>query len=347
MPKISGLMLLALVPGLGQAIDIEMIAPDVWVALQPDERKFNDCNTLIVAAADYVIVVDAQESTDDVKQIIQFVESTIEKPVRYLINTHWHSDHTQGNTLYGDLYGDDLIIIGHATHAEDIKQRAAVYVSDRVERLKKQLPAALEQLETGIKRDGSKFTAEELAAQTVAVRNAEEWVAANDGFQFTLPTLMIDDVYTVPAGAASFTIHPMRGHTRGDLVVHFPHLDLIATGDLVDAMPFSGHGFPAEWLISLGNIKDLGASTYLTGHGAAQTDNALIDKLSVYFESLTSQVKLLLAEGNSVEQLKASIDLSHSRALLAGDDEAAARFFDRAQDEAIDRAIQELESSAD
>ena len=338
---------MALMPSLGQAIDIESIAPDVWVALQPDERKFNDCNTLIVAAADYVIVVDAQESADDVKQIIQFIESTIDKPVRYLISTHWHSDHTQGNTLYKDSYDDDLIIIGHTTHTEDIQQRAGVYVSDRVERLKKQLPAALEQLETGVKLDGSEFTPDELAAQTIAVRKAEEWVVANDGFQFTLPTLTIDDVYSVQAGSASFTIHPMRGHTRGDLVVHFPRLNLIATGDLVDAMPFSGHGFPSEWLISLQDIKDLGASTYLTGHGAAQTDNALIDKLLVYFESLTAQVKLLLAEGDTVEQLKAGIDLSHSRALLAGDDEAAGRFFDRVQDEAIDRAIKELDGIAD
>jgi len=98
MSRIVGLILLALLPVAGQAIDIELIAPGVWAALQPDDRKFNDCNTLIVAADDYVIVVDAQESTDDVRQIIGFVESEIEKPVRYLINTHWHSDHTQGNT---------------------------------------------------------------------------------------------------------------------------------------------------------------------------------------------------------------------------------------------------------
>ncbi len=347
MSRIVGLILLVLSPGVGQAIDIELIAPGVWAALQPDDRKFNDCNTLIVAADDYVIIVDAQESADDVRQIIGFVESEIEKPVRYLINTHWHSDHTQGNTLYKESYGDDLVIIGHVTHAEDIEQRAAVYVSDRVERIKQQLPAALEQLETGIKRDGSKFTPEELAAQTIRVREAEEWVVANEGFEFTLPTLMIDDVYSVQAGAASFSIHPMRGHTRGDLVIHFPQLQLVATGDLVDAMPYSGHGYPSEWIDSLVKIKQFGASTYLTGHGAAQMDDALIDKLLIYFESLTSQIKTLMAGGSTAEQIKASIDLSHSRSLLAGDDETAGRFFDRVQDEAIDQAIKELGTSAE
>jgi cyclase len=336
---------LAFLPALGQAIDIDNIAPDVWLALQPDERKFNDCNTLIVAARDFVIIVDAQESAGDVNQIIQFVQSQIKKPVRYLINTHWHSDHTQGNTIYKDAYGDELIIVGHETHADDIENRAAAYVRDRVNRLKEQLPAALAQLESGIKRDGSKFTDEELAAQTIVVHNAEAWIIANDGIEFTLPTLRIDDVYSVEAGAASFSIHPMRGHTRGDLVIHFSQLGLVATGDLVDEMPYTGHGYPGEWLVSLGSIKDFAAETYLTGHGAAQINDVLIDKLLVYFESLTSQVKSLLADGNTAEQIKASIDLSHSRVLLAGDDEKAARFFDRVQEDAIDRAIKELVTS--
>lgn len=150
------------------------------------------------------------------------------------------------------------------------------------------------------------------------VRDADEWVGANDGLRFTLPTLMIDDLYSVQAGAASFNIHPMRAHTRGDLIIHFPQLKLVATGDLADAMPYTGHGYPSE---------SLGASTYLTGHGAAQTNDGLIDKLLIYFDSLTSQVRLLPAEGNTADQIRADIDLFHSHLLLASDDDVAARCF--------------------
>ena len=131
-PAVAWAVLLAALPGISQAINIEEVAPGVWAALQPDERKFNDCNSLIVAANKFVIVIDAQESADDVQQIIHFAETQIGKPVRYLINTHWHSDHTQGNTLYRRRYGEELIIIGHSTQAEDIPNRAAVYVGDRV-----------------------------------------------------------------------------------------------------------------------------------------------------------------------------------------------------------------------
>ena len=88
MLKIFSTIVLVLAASLCQAVNIEMISPGVWTALQPDSRKFNDCNSLIVATDDLVIIVDAQENQDDVQQIIQFADTQIGKPVRYLINTH-------------------------------------------------------------------------------------------------------------------------------------------------------------------------------------------------------------------------------------------------------------------
>jgi hypothetical protein len=58
--------------------------------------------------------------------------------------------------------------------------------------------------------------------------------------------------------------------------------------------------------------------------------------------SLTSQVAELAAEGKDCEAIRESIDLSGSRKLLAGEDAAAARFFDRVQDEAIAQAYAEV-----
>jgi glyoxylase-like metal-dependent hydrolase (beta-lactamase superfamily II) len=327
------------------AIEIGELRSGVWAALQPQDNRFNDCNSLIVAADDYVIVVDAQESASDVAQIIDFVQDEIGKPVRYLVNTHWHGDHTQGNTLYKEVYGDGLVIIGHETHAVDIPERAAISHAERVATLQDQLPAARAQLETGVKLDGSRFADEELAAQTVRVERAEAWLAANEDVVFTGPTLTVSDALNVDAGSASFTVLPQRGHTRGDLLVYFPRLQVLAAGDLIDVMPYSGHGYPLEWLAALELIDALDFSTIVPGHGAALYDRVLITNLTSYFDSLTSQVALLAANGNDLESIRDAIDLGTSRKLLAGDDEAAARFFDRVQDEAIERAYAEVTGS--
>lgn len=326
------------------AIEINQVSENVWAATQPEQRRFNDCNSLIVEADDYVIVVDTQESDDDVNQIITFVHDSIKKPVRFLINTHWHGDHTQGNTHYRDIFGDKLVIIGHTTHTADIFERADVDLKARVVQTRDALPAAREQLLSGIKRDGSKFTDAELEAQTERVENTAAWVIANEDVIFTGPTFTVSEPYSVSAGDASFTIYPMRGHTRGDLVVHFPQSGIVATGDLVDEMPYAGHGYPKEWIASLASIQALRAERYLPGHGALLVGNTLIGKLTRYFSSLVHQVQILHRDGKSAEEIKAEIDLSDSRKSLAGDDETAGRFFDRVQGEAIDRVIAELDA---
>ena len=333
---------LGCISGFAYAIEIEAIGPGAWAALQPQERRFDDSNSLIVAAEDFVIVVDAQENVDDVRSIIDFAQSDIGKPVRYLINTHWHSDHTQGNTLYVAAFGEDLNIIGHRSHPQDIVDRALPYLEARVSRIRNALPAAKEQLASGIKSDSSRFSADEMALQKEQIEQAEAWVAANENVQFTLPTMTIGASFSVDAGAASFTIYPLRGHTRGDLIVHFPELGLLASGDLVDAMPYSGHGYPAEWLNALWEIDALQASTLLPGHGEVLHDRTLLTELEKYFTSLTSQVRALAAEGKDLQTINAEVDLSDSRQMLAGDDAAAGRFFDQVQTEAIARSYEEV-----
>ena len=167
-------------------------------------------------------------------------------------------------------------------------------------------------------------------------------MVANENVEFTGPSLKIADAHSVDAGNASFTVIPMRGHTRGDLVVHFPKLGIISTVDLVDAMPYAGHGFPREWLAALHQIRSLSASTYLPGHGMLLGNQDQFELLVFYFNSLTAKVKALLDAGSTPEEIKAAIDLSQSRLMLAGDNERAGRFFDATQEEAIARAIDEL-----
>ena len=338
-------LVLAIAPA--HAIDIAELQSGVWTALQPKESSLNDSNSLIVAADDYLVVVDAQESADDVRQIIAFARDQVRKPIRYVIDTHWHGDHTQGNTLYKAAYGDALVIIGHATLAEDIPGRAAPQLAERIASIEATLPAAREQLRTGIKRDGSKMTPEELRAQTARVDHAEAWARANKGARFTVPTMTVSAPYEQQAGAASFVLYPMRGHTRGDLVVHFPQLGIVATGDLVDVVPYAGHGYPNEWIATLQAIVALNARVYVPGHGPVLSDRSHIDKLIAYFRSLTTQVDALVEAGLPLEQLESKVDLSQSRALLAGDDGGAQRFFDEVRGEAIERAYAEATHHAD
>jgi len=65
-------------------------------------------NIAVSAGDDGVVMVDAEYAplADKIRAAIKTIS---DKPVRYLINTHWHGDHTSGNTAFGD----SAVIIAH------------------------------------------------------------------------------------------------------------------------------------------------------------------------------------------------------------------------------------------
>ena len=103
---------------------------------------------------------------------------------------------------------------------------------------------------------------------------------------------------------------------------------------------------PHEWIAALESIGALEARLYVPGHGQVLNDHSRIDKLISYFRALTTQVDSLVATGLPLEKVEEKVDLSQSRALLAGDDEHAQRFFDEVRNEAIGRAYAEATHQA-
>src|SRR5438270_1888872 len=67
-------------------------------------------NTVVVIGDSGVLVVDScylpSTALEDIAQIRQWTN----KPVRYLLNTHWHNDHVQGNASYAAAFPAITII---------------------------------------------------------------------------------------------------------------------------------------------------------------------------------------------------------------------------------------------
>jgi glyoxylase-like metal-dependent hydrolase (beta-lactamase superfamily II) len=123
-------------PGVG-AIELLQVAPGVYAALQPAERRFDDCNSAVIVTDVGVVVVDTQVDPQGARSVLGAIREKTDLPVRLVINTHWHSDHVQGNQVYrkafpeaeiihlpqqnvlvtGDLL-DDLPFTGHGSPAD-------------------------------------------------------------------------------------------------------------------------------------------------------------------------------------------------------------------------------------
>ena len=112
--------------------DIQKVAEGVYFAQARPQAVIN-CNAAIFVNSADVLVVDAHSKPSAAAGLIaQIRQHVTPKPVRYLVDTHFHWDHSQGNGAYRDAFGKDLQII-----ASDGQQGVAGKV--QVDRLRESL----------------------------------------------------------------------------------------------------------------------------------------------------------------------------------------------------------------
>src|ERR1700688_4370358 len=79
---------------------IEKVADGVYAALARPQIMIN-CNAAIFVNSQDVLVVNAHSKPPAAAALVaQIKKEVTTKPVRYLVNTHFHWDHTQGNATY-------------------------------------------------------------------------------------------------------------------------------------------------------------------------------------------------------------------------------------------------------
>src|ERR1035438_10231107 len=84
----------------GKLFDIQKAANGVFFAHARAQARVN-CNAAIFVRSKDVVVVDAHSKPSAAASLIaQIKREVTEKPVRYIINTHFHWDHIQGNHAY-------------------------------------------------------------------------------------------------------------------------------------------------------------------------------------------------------------------------------------------------------
>src|SRR3989338_3393383 len=62
----------------------------------------NITNSSFVVGKRSVAVIDTQVNRPSAEQLLKFIRSVTDKPIEFVINTHYHWDHTNGNQLFKD-----------------------------------------------------------------------------------------------------------------------------------------------------------------------------------------------------------------------------------------------------
>jgi cyclase len=91
-------------PGPPETVEV---ADGVFAYVQPDGSWWIN-NTGFVVGADDVVAVDATSTERRTRALLDAIAAVSPAPVRTLVNTHHHGDHTNGNCLFADA-----VVVGH------------------------------------------------------------------------------------------------------------------------------------------------------------------------------------------------------------------------------------------
>ena len=94
--------------------EIQQVSEGIYAYLQPDGSWWLN-NTGFLASRDGVISVDATSTERRTRAYLDAIATVADRPVRTLVNTHHHGDHTHGNYLFGGA-----TIVGHERCREAI-----------------------------------------------------------------------------------------------------------------------------------------------------------------------------------------------------------------------------------
>ncbi len=256
---------------------VKSIAPGVYV-WQGDRDKREPANCMWVIFKDYVLVVDANFPWG-AREILPQIKATTDKPIRFVLNTHYHGDHAYGNAVFVDAGA--TIVNSEATDKEARTRGADGWKNwnDQTHSLKD--------------------TREEFATLTFFDR-----LVFDDGTQ------RVEFIRLGPAHSQGDTVAYLpKQHivATGDLCVTWKHGNNTADPG----------GSYKGWLAALDKMISWNLATVVPGHGPIANGEAL-QAQRAYLDGMWTKVQAAKAAGETPDQVVNALDF-HTYGSIASD----------------------------
>jgi glyoxylase-like metal-dependent hydrolase (beta-lactamase superfamily II) len=313
------------------------IAPGVYVIRHEDAPDtFPQGNTTVIVGEREALAVDSCYLPSSAKKDIQQIQKWTNKPVRYLVNTHWHYDHTMGNGVYKDAF-PGLSIVSH----RETKQQIEGYNPQWFTKFPDRATTFKQRIESGKDADGRALTEGEIAEFKTALAGIEPvWAEFRElgARRDMAPSVAFERELDVDLGGREVRIqHLGRGNTAGDAVVYLPRERILIAGDLLDhPVPYLGGGYPLELIATLEAVHRLDFDTVVPGHGKVLHGKVYLEQVIEFLRAVVTQVDREIHRAGSgprnLEAVKkavlANMNVAAWRDRFAGDDQDNRDFFD-------------------
>jgi cyclase len=229
--------------------------------------------------------------------IIARLRELTRKPVRYVVNTHFHWDHWHGNEAYPAAYPDAEIITNQITR-EAMLMKGLKRIQDHM----RQVPNEIATLKADL---AAATTPTQRARLEADLRLAESYLDEVRALRPALPTIAFERTMKLYRRDREIhLLHLGRAHTVGDVFVYLPQEKVVITGDAVIGWtPFMGDGYPDEWGATLDRLAQLDFTHIIMGHGTV-TGRAWLGTFRSYVHDVVQAVREEAAAGASLEEVK-------------------------------------------
>ena len=260
--------------------DFLEVADRVWVA----RYEWMDVNVTLVGGSSGLVMVDSNGSANVARTVADDVRRLGVGSVTALVNTHEHWDHTFGNVVMLDEFGDVPI------HATEWAAAHTVEAGERVKELFRQEPDD---------PHGPDVVATPIVPAAHTFSSVRVLDLGDRGVEL---------------------LHPGKGHTAGDLVVRVPDADALLAGDLVEESgpPSCGaDAYPLEWPLTLDLVLNLiGPDTVVVpGHGAP-VDRDFVQEQRAALGVVAETIRDLAGRGVPLDQAVDAADWPYPREQL-------------------------------
>jgi cyclase len=261
-------------------------------------------NAAVIVNDEDVIVVDDHVSPAAAWVLVDELKDITSKPVRTVVNTHFHFDHAHGN----QVFGKDVDIIGH----EFTREMLLGGKSLEMPLYKNYVTGLPRQIDDLKKRVAAEADAGKKSNLQTQLQSTENNYASQLELKTTPPNVTLKTQMTLHRGDREIQIRFLgRAHTAGDVVVFLPKEKIVITGDmLTTGLSNMSDAFVNEWATTLEELKKLDFDTVLPGHGDAFTDKAKIDYFQAYLRDVWTEVSRLKQKGVSAEDAAKQADLT-------------------------------------
>ncbi|HEY3003008.1 MAG TPA: MBL fold metallo-hydrolase [Kribbellaceae bacterium] len=231
-----------------------------------------DVNAGVVAGSDGLLVIDTRGTLRQGAELLDDVRRLSPAPVRFVVNTHLHFDHTFGNQAFADaggvIHAHENAVAGMLERAEWIKRQAAAGELDGVD---------------------DQRTLRDLIG-TPLVPATETFAVAR----------------VIDLGDRQVELlHLGNGHTDGDVVAVVSDAGVVYAGDLIEESAHPAYGndcFPLEWPDTADRLAGLlgEAARVVPGHGVV-VDRAFVEDQKADLGTVANTISGLHHSGVSLE----------------------------------------------